>query len=247
MLCLRYNCVGKTLYTLVVPPDGMADVYADPDFAFILIDGAWGSLEGTGMYVGLGNPLPSDATSENTISGSPVTTWGWEASFPLEPGTHTITVFNCNATTYEFVSTDLVTDPYGLALNLVCVGGTTGTGTGTPGYWKNHLEAWPQNGITIGETSYGVYEAIAIMDTPGKGDRTYTMFRALVAAKLNVWNGCDSSCIVSTIVAADEWMTQYGPVGSGVDGKSTAWADGEPLATMLDDYNNGLLCAPARE
>ena len=38
------------------------------------------------------------------------------------------------------------------------------------------------------------------------GDRTFTLFRALVSAKLNVLIGNDSSCIASTIAAADSWM-----------------------------------------
>ena len=59
-------------------------------------------------------------------------------------------------------------------------------GTGTPGYWKNHPEAWPVDEITIGGVTYTKVEAIAIMNTPEKGDKTYTMFSALVAATLNV-------------------------------------------------------------
>jgi len=42
-------------------------------------------------------------------------------------------------------------------------------------------------------------------------------------------------------------MEMYGPVGSGVRGKSDAWREGDPLYLMLDDYNNGLLCAPSRD
>ena len=32
--------------------------------------------------------------------------------------------------------------------------------------------------------------------------------------------------------------------GTPVAGGSTAWGDGGPLASELDDYNNGRLCAP---
>ena len=44
-------------------------------------------------------------------------------------------------------------------------------------------------------------------------------------------------------------METYGPVGSGVKagGKKSPWREGEPLYEMLDDYNNGLLCAPSRD
>lgn len=117
-------------------------------------------------------------------------------------------------------------------------------GTGTPGYWKNHPEAWPVSSIMIGGITYSKEEAIAHMSTAAKGDKYGTMFNALVAAKLNVLIGNNSSCIATTIAAADAWMAQYQPV---VSGDSYAWSLGEPLYWKLDQYNNGLLCAPHRE
>jgi len=122
-------------------------------------------------------------------------------------------------------------------------------GTGTPGYWKNHPEAWPVEEITIGGVTYSKEDAISIMWMKKDKDKTTTMFSALVAAKLNVLMGNESSCIADTIDDADEWMATYGPVGSGVKagGKNSPWRIGEPLYEELDAYNNGLLCAPPRE
>ena len=124
-----------------------------------------------------------------------------------------------------------------------------GPGTGTPGYWKNHANAWPVESITIGGVTYTVDEAIAIMKRNGvEGDKTYNMFEQLVAAKLNVLIGNVSGCIDDTIVDADAWMAAYGPVGSGVEASSDEWQiDGEDLKDMLDDYNNGRLCAEHRD
>jgi len=119
-------------------------------------------------------------------------------------------------------------------------------GTGTPGYWMNHPEAWPVDSIVIGGVAYTKDQAIALMFAPTQRDVTYIMFQALVAAELNVMIGNASSCIASTISAAQDWMTLY-PVGSGVTGRSAAWKIGEPLYIMLDNYNNGLLCAPHRD
>ncbi len=119
-------------------------------------------------------------------------------------------------------------------------------GTGTPGYWKNHPEAWP-NEITIGGITYSKVEAIAILWADKNNDKTYTMFAALVAAKLNVLMGNPYGCVADTIDDADAWMALYGPVGIGVTADSDAWKEGEPLYEVLDDYNNGLLCAPARD
>ena len=78
-------------------------------------------------------------------------------------------------------------------------------------------------------------------------DKTVTLFSSLLCAKLNVLIGNDSSCISSTITAADAWMGTYGPVGHNVAASSLAWKVGEPLHRMMDNYNNGMLCAPHRD
>lgn len=126
-------------------------------------------------------------------------------------------------------------------------------GTGTPGYWMNHPEAWPVDEIWIGQVSYSKALAIELMMMPDAGDKTYTMFQALVAAKLNAALGCATVCpgginIAATIAAADAWMFAN-PVGSGVaaGGKNSPWRVGEPLYFVLDQYNNGLYCVPHRD
>jgi hypothetical protein len=119
-------------------------------------------------------------------------------------------------------------------------------GAGTPGYWKNHPEAWPVDGITLGGVSYTVDQAIAVMNARGGGDKSYDLFDQLVATTLNVLAGAEASCIVDTQQAADLWLVAY-PVGSGVKANSAAWADGEPLTSTMDAYNNGDLCAPSRD
>ncbi len=83
--------------------------------------------------------------------------------------------------------------------------GVLNPGTGTPGYWKNHPEAWPADGITVGGVYYEQDKAIALLSKVGK-DKTLTMFSSLVSAMLNVLIGNDSSCVASTIAAANAWM-----------------------------------------
>ena len=121
-------------------------------------------------------------------------------------------------------------------------------GTGTPGYWKNHPQAWPLTVITVGGETYSRDEAIALMEAATKKDKTYNMFEQLVAAVLNGLVGNDTSCIDATISAAQDWMTDN-PVGSGVKADSSTWQDaGSALHTALDDYNNGRLeCADHRD
>lgn len=115
--------------------------------------------------------------------------------------------------------------------------------TRTQGYWRNHPDAWPVENITIGNVTYTKAQAIEIMDHNSKKDMTYQMFQQLVATKLNLIRGTASGCLNDTVDLADQWMEDY-PVGSGVTGDSEAWTIGEPLKDILDDYNNGLLCAP---
>lgn len=133
------------------------------------------------------------------------------------------------------------------ALGLLVISGSNAVacGTGTPGYWQNHPDAWPVDSIEIGGVTYTKAEAIEIISAAVKGDKLLTMFPALVAAKLNVMIGAESYCIEETICKADEWMANYG--GSPVKASSAAWCIGEPLYCELDAYNNGLLCAPSRD
>jgi hypothetical protein len=123
----------------------------------------------------------------------------------------------------------------------------TGVGTGTQGYWKNHLEVWPLDPITVGGVTRSAAEAQNLMLKPPKGDKTWNMYRQLTAAVLNVANGTDASCISDTIAIADQWLIDN-PLGSGVKAGSTAWKDsGDALHETLDAYNNGELCAPSRD
>jgi WD40 repeat protein len=119
-------------------------------------------------------------------------------------------------------------------------------GTATPGYWKNHPEAWPVEAVVVGGVTYSKSQALDWLWRSGP-DKTLTMFASLLSAKLNVLAGNDQSCVASTIEAADAWMATYGPVGSLVRASSYAWKVGEPLHRLMDNYNNGMLCAPERD
>jgi hypothetical protein len=110
----------------------------------------------------------------------------------------------------------------------------------------NHPEAWPVQSVTVGGVVYTKAQALAFLGQSGK-DKTLTMFSSLVPAMLNVLIGNDSSCVATTITQAQAWMSTYGPVGSGVAASSYAWRVGEPLHRVMDNYNNGMLCAPARD
>ena len=120
-------------------------------------------------------------------------------------------------------------------------------GTGTIGYWKNHPEAWPATQLSVGGRVYSQDAALALMAAPGRGDKTYDLFRQFAAALLNTLAGNDGSCSAAALAAADDWLAQHEP-GSGVRADTPAWREaGAELQAALDDYNNGLLCAPHRD
>lgn len=149
---------------------------------------------------------------------------------------------------------DDVTGSGGVDNVVVCkeVDVPSGEGTRTPGYWKNDKKDWPADNVTIGGIVYSRAAADDLMEHPTAKDKTYNMFEQLVATKLNLLNGTDGSCIAAVVAEADAWMAEFGPVGSGVEAKDTEWKDVQAGYTMsaatmhttLDEYNNGLLCAP---
>ena len=132
-----------------------------------------------------------------------------------------------------------------------------GDGVGTPGWWKNrgYRLGWPLDPIEIGGISYSAEEARALMQDPTPGDKWGELFEQLVAAKLNVAAGNDSSCIASDIANADTWMAFYTGAEQPIAASSDAWQMavlGLPdsmsdVHSKLDDYNNGLLCAPSMD
>jgi hypothetical protein len=146
-------------------------------------------------------------------------------------------------TTLEFQGRNLLGSDY---LDDVDLTSTPAPNVGGIGYWANHPEAWCVLTITLGCQSYTQAEAIAIMLHPTSKDMTYQLAAQLAAAKLNV--DCaftDSSCVASSITAADTWLCSH-PIGSNVRANSAAWKEITPTYNTLTDYNDGLLCAPPR-
>ncbi len=119
-------------------------------------------------------------------------------------------------------------------------------GVGTPGYWKNHPEAWPRRRLQVGGIVREREELLALLWARGKGDKTYTLFRQLAAALLNAAAGNDWSCAWAAMEAADGWLVRH-PPGSGVRARHPAWRHAEAWKDELEDYNSGRSpCAVAR-
>ncbi|KKI00398.1 hypothetical protein EO95_14085 [Methanosarcina sp. 1.H.T.1A.1] len=88
------------------------------------------------------------------------------------------------------------------------------------------------------------------MEHPVKGNKTYTLFNAIVAAKLNKFNGCNTPCEVKeAIIEANNLIEPYsekfkdGCITNGrtLEANSLDWqgcGKGEDLYEILDAYNN---------
>jgi N-acetylneuraminic acid mutarotase len=128
----------------------------------------------------------------------------------------------------------------------------TPTPTATPvgcvfgqGYWKNHPDQWPVTELQLGNVTYDQQQLLDILHEPVRGNGLLILAHQEIAAKLNIANGADGSCIQQTLADADALIGDLvvPPVGDGY----LAPRDASPLADTLDQYNEGFLCAPSCE
>lgn len=114
-----------------------------------------------------------------------------------------------------------------------------------PNYWARNTGAWCLTSIQLGCITYTQSEAVAIIRHDSSHDKTYTLAKQLIAAKLNIaCQNTNSSCVTNYIAAADSWLCSH-PIGSGVLASSSAWKMISKVNTALEKYNAGTLCAPS--
>lgn len=108
------------------------------------------------------------------------------------------------------------------------------------GFWSSHPENWPVTQITLGSQPYTREELLAIL--PGGGDASTQLAVQLVAAKLNVANGADSTVINTVITQADALLAQFsGKLPYSVQPSSDIGQQMVSLSAVLDAYNNRTL------
>jgi hypothetical protein len=130
---------------------------------------------------------------------------------------------------------------------LTCNGGCTLT----PGYWKTHSEygpapyddTWAQlaggadTPFFLSGQSY--YE---VLWTSPKGNAYYILAHAYIAAELNFLNGANPSAAQAAFDEATSLFGTYSPAEiAALKGNNPLRANFLELATILDDYNNGII------
>jgi hypothetical protein len=124
----------------------------------------------------------------------------------------------------------------------------TATPTVTPagcvfsqGYWKTHAE-WPVNQLQLGNVTYNRQQLQSILENAVRINGLVSLAYQEIAAKLNLANGGDGSCIQQTLAQADALIGDLviPPVGTGF----LPARDTSDFVNTLTQYNEGFLCAP---
>ena len=133
-----------------------------------------------------------------------------------------------------------------------------GDGTGTPGYWKNKsdLDDWDGTEALVlwcGESRdtavpFSQSDVLQILNSPVKGDKWITIFKAWAAAVLNVEvnDNCAPVCDYPgggdiNLITVNDWLCDnLGEKKVRANSDEWQYSHGEAQYWCLDDYNNGL-------
>jgi hypothetical protein len=125
-----------------------------------------------------------------------------------------------------------------------CVG--DGGCTYTQGFWATHgpipvgnnQNLWPVTSLTLGNVSYTDLQLLSLFNTPARGNGLLTLAHQLIAAKLNIANGADSTDIAQAISDADALIGSLvvPPVGGGFLAPGAT----STLVQTLTNYNEGV-------
>ena len=108
------------------------------------------------------------------------------------------------------------------------------------GYWKHHGQ-WPVNQLQLGNRIYNRQELQSILGRSRavRGNGLVELAQEEIAAKLNIANGANGTCIEQTLAAADALIGNLviPPVGNGHLPPTLSVRD-------IRRYNGGHLCSP---
>ncbi|MCA9195529.1 MAG: hypothetical protein KDB03_27345 [Planctomycetales bacterium] len=147
-----------------------------------------------------------------------------------------------------FITNDTDTtgnDTHTLDVNVPCAGGCTLT----QGYWKTHSsygpapydDTWAQIGedTTFFLSGQSYYQ---VLWTSPAGNVYYNLAHQYIAAKLNLLNGAAGADVQGTFDNATSLLSQYTPSTiAGLKANNPTRKEFVKLASILDQYNNGLI------
>ena len=117
-------------------------------------------------------------------------------------------------------------------------------------YWRTHTDDWPVDTLTLGSQSYDQSELIALLNTRRAEDDDVSVVLAhqLIASKLNLANGADSTPVGSVIAKSDQLLGGFaGKLPYAVERTSPEGRTMHHKADILAAYNHGALtpdCGP---
>ncbi len=109
------------------------------------------------------------------------------------------------------------------------------------GYWKN-TPTWPVTQLMLGSQSYTQVELLILLNTPAQGDASLILVHQLIAAKLNMAAGLDTTVVSGVISQGDALLAGFtGRLPYGIapsDGSGQTLVN---LSSILVSYNEGQL------
>jgi hypothetical protein len=171
------------------------------------------------------------------------------AGSPTPTATPTFTPTATPTSTHTPTATPTATATFTPTATATATTSTTPTPTATPtgcvygqGYWKNHPAQWSVTQLQLGNVTYNQQQLLSILNQPVRGNGLIQLAHQEIAAKLNIANGADGSCIQQTLAAVDALIGDLvvPPVGKG-------FLLPTPYERTLDQYNQGRLCVRSCE
>ena len=213
---------------------------------------------GSTTTVNAGGTLSFTVQASDPDSGQTVTlnVAGLPAGATMTPplpasGNHVTSVFSWTPTAADVgthVITFTATDNSGLQAGLQTLCSSTlvvAPATKCPltlDSWKTHHKDWPVTSLKLGTQSYTQKDLLTILRTPGKCDASWILAQQLIAAKLSIANGSDSTPVADTIQDADSLLAGFcGRLAYNVKTSSKTGKKMVKAANVLDNYNNGRL------
>ena len=103
------------------------------------------------------------------------------------------------------------------------------------GWWKNNFELWPGTGKYLGNVYYTNEQLLAILNSPVKGNGLVSLAHHLIATKLNIANGSNSTDVATAVQSADDMIGDLNVFTGNIKPNLVG-----TIKEALENYNNGI-------